>query len=70
MRILAGMVNNNLIDAKVKASAQTISKDESKLGKYFLFWGVGRNQYWLEIRLNPMEIGVRQNDIHITKKVF
>jgi len=39
------MVNNNLIDAKVVASAQTISQDESKLGKYFLFWDVVRNQY-------------------------
>jgi len=64
------MVINNLIDAKVKASAQTISKDESKLGKYFLIWGIGSNQLWLKFKLNPMEIRVRQNDINITKKVF
>jgi len=70
VRILAGMMNNNLVDAKVKASAQTISKDESKLEKYFLFWGIGRNQLWLKLKLNPMEIRVHQNDIDITQKVF
>jgi hypothetical protein len=64
------MVNNNLIDAKVKASAQTISQDESKLEKYFLFWDIGRNQSWLKIKLNPMEIRARQDAIHITKKLF
>jgi len=64
------MMNNNLVDAKVKASAQTISKDESKLEKYFLFWGIGRNQLWLKLKLNPMEIRVHQNDIDITQKVF
>ena len=70
VRILAGMVINNLIDAKVKASAQTISKDESKLGKYFLIWGIGSNQLWLKFKLNPMEIRVRQNDINIKKRYF
>jgi len=64
------MMNNNLIGAKVKASAQTISQDESKLEKYFLIWDVGRNQSWLKCKLNPMEIRVRENDINIAKKVF
>jgi len=64
------MMNNNLIDAKVKASTQTISQDESKLGKYFLFWGIGRNQLWLKLKINPMEIRVRQNDINIKKRYF
>jgi hypothetical protein len=64
------MINNNLIDAKVKASAQTISQDESKLGKYFLFWCIGRSQFWFKLKLNPMEIRAHQNDINMKKKVF
>jgi len=64
------MVNNNLIDAKVKASTQTISQDESKLEKYFLFWGIEMIQYCFKIKPNPTEIRARQNDINITKKVF